>query len=319
MLALLLGSVLAYPSCDNVTSCFVQVNGSRPLIQLVGTLPLGGVGYALSTTDCMRGLVAIDETCQCQNETMWGAAWAPKYCYSSGNWAQKQSTNMRHFCKNQNGVNTFSLLNSTSYTQCECFDPLTGSSATASISQPVCKDGQKYYKPCSSTDGTGDNADVLTKYTGATLKAVMDLNPWHYNPMSTHFPKCACGTEECRATPEVGFSPAEEERYCQADISSCSRFAICPKGVFTPNSNFAPQECACGYRTCYTGTKCESKVIDGIKEFVCTLNGRSSNIMLLVKQMFGNCSMTFVFGIVAFVFMLCIMVFSILTCCKVKK
>jgi len=319
MLALLLGSVLAYPSCDNVTSCLLQVNGSRPLIKLVGTLPLGGVGYSFSTTDCMRGLIAIDETCQCQNTTMWGSTWQPKYCYSSGNWAQQQSTHSRHYCKNQNGVNTFSLLNSTSYTQCECFDPLTGSSATASIEEPVCKDGQKQYKPCSSTDGTGDNADVLAKYTGATLKAIMDLNTYHWNPASTHFPKCACGTEECRASPALSFQSAEEERYCQADISSCSRFAICPKGVFVPKNKFAQQECACGYSTCYTGTKCESKVIDGIKEFVCTLDGKSSNILLLVKQMFGAASMTFVFGIVAFVFMLCIIVFSVLTCCKVKK
>jgi len=318
MLALLLGSVLAYNSCDNVTSCFLQVNGTRPLIKLVGTLPLGGVGFAFTTTDCMRGLIAIDENCQCQNTTMWGSTGNPSYCYSSGNWAQSQKTSTRSFCKNQNGVNTFSLLNSTSYTQCECFDPVTGSSDIASIKEPFCKEGQKNYKPCTSTDGTGDNAVILAKYTGDTLKAIMDLNPWYYDPTSA-FPKCACGTNDCRASPVIGYQRPEKERYCQADISECSRFKICPKGVFVPKDKFAQQECACGYRQCYTGTKCESKVIDGLKTFACTLDGKSSNLGLLIKQMFGSASMAFVFCVVAFVFMLCIILFSILTCCKVNK
>jgi len=318
MLALLLGSVLAYNSCDNVTSCFLQVNGTRPLIKLVGTLPLGGVGYAFTTADCMRGLIALDEMCECQNTTMWASAGNPQYCYSSGNWAQNQKTHSSHFCKNQNGVNTFSLLNSTLYTSCECFDPVTGSSATATIKEPVCKEGTKNYKPCTSTDGTGDNAAILAKYTGNTMKAIMDLSPWYYDPTSA-FPKCACGTNNCRAMPEMSFRGAEDEQYCQADINKCSRFKTCPKGVFEPKDKFAQQECQCGFRKCYAGTKCESKVIDGIKTFACTLDGKSSNLGLLIKQMSGSASTTFIFGVVAFVLMLGIIIFSILTCCKVNK
>jgi len=322
MLALILGLVSAsvpLQQCNNVTSCFLQVNGTRPLIKLIGSLPNGGVGHTFTTADCMLGLIAIDENCQCQNATLYGSSYNPSFCYSSGDWAKTQDiTNYVSFCKNQNGLNTFSLLNSTFYTQCKCFDPASGSEETATIERPVCKKGKSSYKPCASTDGTGDNAAVLAKYTGATLKAIMDLNQWSWSP-SKAFPKCACGSEDCRSSPETEMEGAEDNRYCQADISHCSRFKICPKGVFEPKDTFADQECACGFGTCYAGTKCESKVIDGIKEFVCTLEGKSSNLGLQVKQMIGSATLTFVFGLMAFIFLLLIMLFSILACCKVNK
>jgi len=318
MLALLLGLVSAYPQCNNVTSCFLQVNGTRPLTKLIGTLPNGGVGHTFTTADCMLGLIGIDEVCECQNTTMWGSSWNVKFCYSSGDWAKKQSTESGSFCKNQNGLNTFSLLNSTFYTRCKCFDPVSGSSEWANIEEPVCNEGKSNYKPCTSTDGTGDNAAVLAKITGANLKAIMDLNPYWWDS-SKAFPKCACGSDECRSSPDATMYGPEEKPYCQADIGHCSRFKICPKGVFEPKDTFADQECACGFNYCYAGTKCESKVIDGIKEFVCTLDGGSSNLGLQVKQMIGSATMSFVFCIVAFVCLLIIMLFSILACCKVNK
>jgi len=318
MLALLLGSVLAFQQCDNVTSCFMQVNGSRPLIRLIGTLPLGGVGYAFTTTDCMRGLIGLDEPCQCQNETMHASENDISFCYSSGHWGLKFSGSQMHYCKNQNGLNTFSLLNSTSYTQCQCFDPVSGTSEQASIKEPVCKEGRAQYKPCPSTDGTGDNAIVLAKYTGETLKAIMDLNPWYYDPTSP-FPKCQCGTESCINRPEIGYYGEEDQPYCQAEINHCSHLKVCPKDVFVPKDTFAPQACSCGTDSCYAGTKCESKVIDGIKKFVCTLRGRSSSLSLMVKGMYGSAGLAFIFSLIAFVLMLCIMVFSTLTCCKVNK
>jgi len=320
MLALLLGSVLAYQQCNNVTSCLLQVNGTRPLIKLVGTLPLGGVGYAFTTTDCMRGLIALDEPCQCQNSTLWATSGSNSYyCYSSGNWALRDyAYSTMHFCKNQNGINTFSLLNSSTHTQCACFDPVSGNLGTATIKEPVCKEGYSQHKPCPSTDGTGDNAAVLGKYTGATLKAILDLSPWYYNPMDA-FPKCACGSEDCTASPALGYYGADDRPYCQADINHCSEYKICPKGVFTPKDKFAQQKCECGFDSCYAGTKCESKVIDGLKEFVCTLGGQSSNLGLMVKRMAGSATMGFVFAIVAFVFLIFIMLFSTLTCCKVNK
>jgi len=319
MLALLLGSVLAYQQCNNVTSCFLQVNGSRPLIKLVGTLPLGGFGYAFTTTDCMRGLIALDENCECQNSTLSASGSTGYYCYSSGNWAQKDARSYgEHFCKNQNGINTFSLLNSSSHTQCKCFDPISGRTATASITEPVCKEGDSQHKPCPSTDGTGDNALVLAKLTGATLKAVLDLSPWYYNPADA-FPRCSCGTTDCRASPAIGTSGGEDRPYCQAEINHCSKYKICPKGVFTPKDKFAQQNCECGESSCYAGTKCESKVIDGLKQFVCTLEGRSSNFGFLVKTMAGSAGLGFVFALVAFVFMICLIIFSTLTFCKVNK
>jgi len=174
MLALILGLVSAsvpLQQCNNVTSCFLQVNGTRPLIKLIGSLPNGGVGHTFTTADCMLGLIAIDENCQCQNATLYGSSYNPSFCYSSGDWAKTQDITIYvSFCKNQNGLNTFSLLNSTFYTRCKCFDPASGSEETATIDRPVCKKGKSSYKPCASTDGTGDNAAVLAKYTGATLK-----------------------------------------------------------------------------------------------------------------------------------------------------
>jgi len=316
MLALLLlGSVFAWPSCNNVTSCYAQVNGTRGLHKLVGTLANGGVGYSFTTDDCMKGLIGISDTCECQNTTMWGSQSTPKFCYSSGDWAKQQSTDDHPYCSNQDGLNTFSLFNSTDYTRCKCFDPVSGNQETATLKEPVCKKGRSKYTPCVSTDGTGDNAAVLAPYTGETLKALFDIS----GDPSVAFPRCQCGTDECYNIPS-GPHGSDVRPYCQADISSCSEYKVCPTGVFSPKDTFDQQECACGYHdNCYAGTKCETTEIDGIKRFACTLDGRSSNFELLLKQMFGAAFMVFVFSIMSLICMTCVMLFSILTCFKLCR
>jgi len=309
MLALLLGIVLAFELCDKVPSCTLQVNGTRPLAAIISTLPNGGAGRTFTTTDCIRGLVGITETCKCKNQTMSpsGMPGMPGYCYFSGNYSQHASTDsMTHFCSNQNGINTFSHLNSSMYWGCYCYDVITGMKSMATFVAPVCKAGFAEHVPC-STDGKNDNAAVLAKVTPAEVKALVTVGV----PKRDHFRACQCGRHYCSAS--------EDRQYCQSEIEYCTQYPSCEVGkVFNPTDIFQ-QYCQCGYFTCGLGEKCETKDIDGVKKYVCTFNGGSSNGIFFIKTTFGAMMLAFIFSIIAFVCLIIIIVFWILTCLKVNR
>lgn len=303
MLALLLGLVLAYELCDKVPSCTLQVNGTRPRASIISTMPNGGVGRTFTTTDCIRGLVGITEPCQCQNSTMWRN---PGFCYFSGNYSQISSTDSNHFCTNQNGINTFSMWNSTAYYSCWCFDATTGTRSMATFMQPVCKAGSAEHVPC-STDGKNDNAALLAKYTGKERAALVSMGI----ARSSHFRMCQCGRHYCAAS--------EEREYCQSEIQYCAKYPSCEIGkVFNPTDVFQT-DCQCGYFTCGVGEKCETKDIHGFKKYVCTYNGGSSNVVFLLKTASQGVALAFVFSLIAFVCLILVIVFWILTCMKVNR
>jgi len=305
MLALLLGLVLGYKLCDEVDSCTLQVNGTRPRSAIISTMPNGGHGHAWTTTDCIRGLIGITEPCQCQNSTLWGN---PGFCYFSGNYSQSSSQQSTHFCKNQNGQNTFSTTNSSAYMGCYCFDPTTGRQQMATFVQPVCKEGNAKHIPC-STDGKNDNAALLKAYTGDDQRVLNMLTL----PKSLHFGICQCGAHYCSAP--------EGRRFCQIDFATgyCSETPACEVGkVFAPKDIFQTA-CTCGIFQCGVNEKCEMKVIDGIKNWVCTYNGESSSLSFLLKSFTGAMSLAFVFSLIAFVFVILVILFWILTCLKVNR
>jgi len=307
MLALLLGLVLAYELCDQVPSCTLQVNGTLPKAAIIATLPNGGAGHTFTTTDCIRGLIGITEPCQCQNDTMWSS---PGFCYFSGNYSQHSSGDSTHFCKNQNGMNTFSMWNSSASGgwpwNCHCFDPTTGNKNVANFVRPVCKDGQAEHVPC-STDGKNDNAALLAKYTGKEQAALVTMGI----PRRDHFRTCQCGGHTCAIN--------EDRQYCQSEQEYCADVPSCDEGkVFEPTDNFQ-KECLCGYHHCAVGDKCQTKVIDGIKKYVCTLNGGSSSAVFLIKRFHGAMGLVTIFSIIAFVCLIGTIVFWILTCLKVKR
>jgi len=305
MLALLLGIVLAYELCDKVPSCTLQVNGTRPKASIISTLPNGGAGRTFTTTDCIRGLVGITENCQCKNSTLW-AIGMPGYCYFSGNYSQSSTTAMSHFCANQNGINTFSHLNQTHDFGCYCYDVTTGMRTQATFIQPVCKAGIAEHVPC-STDGKNDNAALLAKFTTVEVAALVTMGV----PKRDHFSNCQCGLHYCSAR--------EGRQYCQSEIDQCTEYPSCEVGkVFTPTDIFQPN-CQCGYFTCGVGEKCETKDIDGVKKYVCSFNGGSSNFIFLIKQASGAMLLAFIFSLIAFVCLIIVIVFWILTCLKVNR
>jgi len=325
MLALLLGIVLAYELCDKVPSCTLQANGTRPKASIISTMPNGGAGRTFTTTDCIRGLIGITETCQCKNSTMWFTG-SPGYCYFSGNYSQSSTTATTHFCTNQNGINTFSHLNSSSYFGCNCYDVTTGMMTMATFVQPVCKAGLAEHVPC-STDGKNDNAALLAKYTTVETAALVSMGI----PKRDHFRNCQCGQHNI-------CSASQDRQYCQSEIEYCTEYPSCEVGkVFTPTREGAQGErmsragagslnldifqpnCQCGYFTCGVGEKCETKDIDGVKKYVCTFNGGSSDIIFLIKEASGAMFIAFVFSLIAFVCLIIIIVFWILTCLKVNR
>jgi len=327
MLALLLGIVLAYELCDKVDSCTLQVNGTRPRASIIATLPNGGVGHTFTTTDCIRGLIGITEPCQCQNSTSWSN---PGFCYFSGNYSQTSSTDSRQFCKNQDGINTFSMWNISIPSHgwpwyCHCFDPITGTKNTASFDKPVCKAGQALYMPC-STDGKNDNAALLAKYTGKEAAALNHMGI----SRTSHYRTCQCEHNTCAAN--------ENRHYCQSDIGVCTEDPSCEVDkVFAPTKDDAQgqrmsragasnlnldkfqEHCQCGYYSCGVGEMCQTEVIDGFKKYVCTYNGGSSSVSLMIKQFHGAMGLAFVFSLIAFVCLIVVIVFWILTCLKVNR
>jgi hypothetical protein len=305
MLALLLGIVLGYKLCDEVDSCKLQVNGTLPRNSIISTLPNGGHGHAWTTTDCIRGLIGITETCQCQNSTMF---FNPGFCYFSGNYSQHSARTSTHFCKNQNGQNTFSTLNHSAYLGCYCFDPTRGQQQMATFIQPVCKKGSAKYIPC-STDGKNDNEALLKAYTGAD-QAVLNLLSIS---KSQQFGRCQCGSSDCSAT--------EGRPYCQSNLGNgyCSAAPACEVGkVFEPTDLFQ-KECQCGYFTCGHKEKCESQDTDGVERYVCTYNDASSSNSFLLKQFFGAMGLAFTFSLIAFLCIILVILFWILTCLKVNR
>jgi len=306
MLALLLGIVLGlhdgYKLCDEVPSCLLQVNGTRPRSSIISTMPNGGHGHTWTKQDCIRGLIGITEPCQCQNTTMWQN---PGFCYFSGNYSQVSSQDSTHFCKNQNGQNTFTTLNSSHYLGCYCFEPTDGTKEMATFIQPVCKEGKAKHIPC-STDGKNDNAALLKAYVGADRAALNMLNI----PKSEHFGRCQCGRDSCRGP---------GEGYCQYDLEWCSDVPACEVGkVFEPTDLFQPR-CACGYHMCGGKEKCEAEVIDGITKNVCTYQGQSSSLSFLLKSFTGAMGLAFVFELIAFICLMLVILFWILTCLKVNR
>lgn len=319
MLALLLGLVLAYETCDNVDSCLAQVNGTRPLHRLIGTMPNGGLGQTFTKTDCLRGLIALSDNCECKNTTIHASSDSPKYCYFTGDYSKASSNGDNIYCKEQNGLNVFSLTNDSSYMQCICFDSdgpsqYYGSTEEATILKPICKKGEAKYKPC-STDGTDDNAALLAPITGNLLGDLMNADLIHDGPNDGAFPSCQCGRSSCQLdSHDIAWSST----YCQIETEICSRYPACEEGkVFKPADLFN-QKCQCGYTECEVDEKCQTEETDGYKKFVCTYKGGVASGIDMVKAIHGAGTLTVVFGSISFSCLGLVVIIWICTCLKVR-